>query len=248
MQMLKTYKYICVALVSICSVMPAAAEHYAMSDTLSSSTTTPKRYTSREEARKALEKDRHSTFFTGFSVGVDLVGPIMDAASSRGSVEGMCRAHLLETYFPVLEIGVGTCNHTDENTNLNFSTKSPYFRVGCDVNFSKNKTTGNRILGGVRYGFTSFEYDISAPPLVDPNWGTSLPFEMRNMEGKKHWAELLFGIESRVCSFLQIGWAVRYKFTLANQSADHAHPWYVPGYGRNKNGIFGANFNLIFEL
>ena len=100
MQMLKTYKYICVALVSICSVMPAAAEHYAMSDTLSSSTTTPKRYTSREEARKALQEDHHSTFFTGFSVGVDLVGPIMDAASSRGSVEGMCRAHLLETFFP----------------------------------------------------------------------------------------------------------------------------------------------------
>ena len=96
MQMLKTYKYICVALVSICSVMPAAAEHYAMSDTLSHAAP-PKRYTSREEARKALQEDHHSTFFTGFSVGVDLVGPIMDAASSRGSVECMCRAHLLDT-------------------------------------------------------------------------------------------------------------------------------------------------------
>ena len=245
--MLKISKYICVPLISLFAVLPATAFTQATKvDSLRSGNT--KLYTSREEARKALAKGNYANFLSGFSVGVDIVGPIMKAASSRGHIEGMCRVNLLDTYFPVFEMGLSSCNHTDESTDVNFSTKAPYFRLGCDVNFSKNKQSGNRIFGGVRYGFTSFDYDVSAPPIVDPTWGTSVPYNLKGLNGKKHWAELLFGIESKVCPFIQIGWSVRYKFSLKDDCSDFGNPWYVPGYGRNKNGIFGANFNFIFEL
>lgn len=245
--MLKISKYICVPLISLFAILPATASLPAeQMDSLKNGET--KLYTSREEARKALEKGSRAVFLSGISVGVDIVGPIMRVVSSRGHIEGMCRVNLLDTYFPIFEMGLSECNHTDESTNVNFTTKAPYFRLGCDVNFSKNKQSGNRILGGVRYGYTSFDYDVSSSPIIDPTWGTTVPYNLQGLNGKKHWAELLFGIESKICSFIQIGWSVRYKFSIKDDCSDFGKPWYVPGYGRNKNGIFGANFNLIFEL
>jgi hypothetical protein len=172
----------------------------------------------------------------------------MRAASSYGNYEGMVRLNLLETYFPILEIGLGDCSHTEESTNMKYSTRAPYFRIGCDMNFANNKQSGNRIFGGVRYGFSSFEYDIIAPDMVDPNWGTIVPYQIKGVNGNKHWGELVISLESRIFSHFQIGWAVRYKFTLSDKHGESSRAWYVPGFGKNKNGSFGANFNLIFEL
>lgn len=205
-------------------------------------------YTSREAARQALTAEAKANFFNGVSVGIDVVGPVMQALSSRGHIEGMLRVNILETYFPILEIGYSKCNHTDENTFVNYKANAPYFRVGLDVNLAKNKFSGNRIFAGMRYGFTSFEYDVSSQPVEDFIGGSSVPFHLTALEGNKHWAELLFGIETRITSFLQLGWALRYKFGLSEKSSYMGKPWYVPGYGRNKNGTFGANFNIILDF
>ena len=205
-------------------------------------------YTSREAARQALTAEAKANFFNGVSVGVDVVGPVMQALSSRGHIEGMLRVNILETYFPILEIGYSKCNHTDENTFVTYKANAPYFRVGLDVNLAKNKFSGNRIFAGMRYGFTSFEYDVSSQPVEDFIGGSSVPFHLTALEGNKHWAELLFGIETRITSFLQLGWALRYKFGLSEKSSYMGKPWYVPGYGRNKNGTFGANFNIILDF
>ncbi len=245
--MLKIYRFICIALLNVCTVGSALA-FVLQEGTDTVSKPNAKLYTSREAARRAIEKGEGPKLFSGVSIGVDIVGPIMRAASSYGNYEGMVRVNLLETYFPVLEIGIGDCNHTEESTNMKYATRAPYFRIGCDVNFSKNKQSGNRIFGGARYAFSSFEYDITAPDIIDPNWGTHVPYQMKGINGNKHWGELLFGIESRIFSHMQIGWAVRYKFSFADKHGESSKPWYVPGFGRNKNGSFGANFNLIFEL
>ena len=245
--MLKIYRFICIALLNVLTAVSAFA--FIPQEGMDSvRNPNVKLYTSREAARRAIEKNKEPKLFNGVGVGVDIVGPIMRAASSYGNYEGMIRVNLLETYFPVLEIGIGDCNHTEESTNITFATRAPFFRLGCDVNFSKSKKSGNRIFGGARYGFSSFEYDITAPDIVDPNWGTLVPYQLRKINGNKHWGELLFGIESRIFNHMQIGWAVRYKFNLADKHGDSSKPWYVPGFGRNKNGTFGVNFNLIFEL
>ncbi len=245
---LKIYRFICVLLLNICWGVPAVATtRCLLADTVAEKSDA-KLYSSREEARRALEAGEQPRFFSGVAVGVDIVGPITRMASSSGQLEAMCRVNLLETYFPILEVGFSECNHTDETSSVNYSTKAPYFRIGMDMNFSKNKLSGNRIFGGVRYGFTSFKYDVSSPGIYDPVWDVTIPYQVKGVSGNKHWGELLFGIESRVCSFIQLGWSLRYKFGLSEKSGGIGKPWYAPGYGRNKNGIFGANFNIIFEL
>ena len=109
-------------------------------------------------------------FLRGFAVSVDLVGPIQKMVSDYGQFEGAFRVNLRDKYFPIIEAGIGKASHNDAVTKISYSS-APYFRVGIDFNLMKMKHDVNRIYGGVRYGFSSFKYDISHPGVTDPKWG-----------------------------------------------------------------------------
>ena len=102
-------------------------------------------------------------FLRGFAVSVDLVGPIQKMVSDYGQFEGAFRVNLRDKYFPIIEAGIGKASHNDAVTKISYSSSAPYFRVGIDFNLMKMKHDVNRIYGGVRYGFSSFKYDISHP-------------------------------------------------------------------------------------
>lgn len=186
--------------------------------------------------------------FSGVSVSGDLVGLAMVALSPYGQLEAACRINLKETYFPIFEMGWGISDHTNETTNLHYKTNAPYFRIGCDYNFAKDRLSGNRILGGVRYAFTSFQYDVDGPDIIDQNWGTSTPFSFHGVNGKVHWFELVFGLEAKIWSFFHLGWTFRYRFRLSNKTSPLGDPWYVPGFGKNDSHALGGTFNIIFDI
>lgn len=186
--------------------------------------------------------------FAGFSVSGDLAGAVMAACSPFGQYEAAARINLKGRYFPVCEIGWGTSDHTDETTDIHYKTHAPYFRVGCDYNFARDPRAFGRILGGLRYGFSSFKYDVDGPDIVDPVWGTVTPFRLEGIKGKVHWAELSFGVEARMWSIFRLGWSFRYRVRLSNQTSEHGDPWYVPGYGRNDTHALSGTFNLIFDI
>lgn len=205
------------------------------------------RYASREEAAAALHRDS-IPLLAGLAVSADLVGPVMLTVSPYGQVEGALRANLRGRYFPCVEIGWGASNHTEENTGNHYKTSAPYFRLGADYNFARDRASGNRILGGVRYGFSSFRYDFSAPPVVDPVWGTAAPVAFTGMTSTVHWAEVSFGLEARIWGYFHIGWSFRYKFRLSQTHAPYGQAWYVPGYGRNDTSALGGTFSLLFDI
>lgn len=205
-------------------------------------------FASREEARKALKKYNGMPLFNGFAVGADLVGPMMKGLVSWRQYEVMGRLNLYKTYFPTVEIGMGKADHTNDDTSVNYQVNAPYYRVGVDVNFLKSKEARNFILGGVRYGFSTYDYSINGPNVVDPHWGTVLPYSMNDLNGSKHWLELVFGLETRIWKIIHMGWNFKYKFGLSESASPVGKPWYVPGYGENKNGTIGASFNLIIDF
>lgn len=186
--------------------------------------------------------------FAGISVSGDVVGLAMSIFSPYGQLEAACRANLKERFFPVFEMGWGISDHTDETTNLHYKTNAPYFRIGCDYNFANDRRSGNRILGGVRYAFTSFQYDVDGPDIIDPNWGTSTPFSFHGLNGKVHWFEVVFGLEAKIWSIFHLGWTFRYRVRLSNKMSPIGEPWYVPGYGKNDTHALGGTFNIIFDI
>lgn len=204
-------------------------------------------YVSAEEALIA-RLAKPIPLFAGVSVSTDLCGAAMATLSPWGQYEAAVRANFRQHYFPTVEIGIGSSNHTDETTGLHFKTHSPFFRTGCDLNIANNKRSGNRILTGLRYGFSTFTYDLNGPDIEDPVYGEFLPYRFTGVNGRMHWVEIVGGLEARIWKFIHLGWTLRYKIRISEKKSTLGHAWYVPGFGKNAGGQVGGTFNLIFDF
>lgn len=195
----------------------------------------------------SLQKDS-VPLFRGFAVSVDIAGPLVKAMGDYGEMEAALRLNLHDQYFPIVEIGYGEADHDDEVTQISYSTKAPYFRIGCDLNLLKNKHTPNRIYGGLRYAFTSYKVDMARPEIADPVWGSPTSFEIVGESCNQHWAEVVIGIDAKIVGPLHLGWNVRYKRRLSHKDCSAGKTWYIPGYGKWGDTRLGANFNVIIDI
>lgn len=195
-----------------------------------------------------IEKDSIS-FFRGFAVSFDLVGPAMLMLSDHGEYEAALRLNLHDQWFPTFELGIGRANHeNDEVTTLTYKTTAPYFRLGMDWNVMKNKHLANRIYAGFRYGFTAFKADIYSKALEDPVFKSKSDFGVEGMSCSQHWLEAVFGIDAQVYGPMHLGWTIRYLRRLFHKEGDIGQAWYVPGFGLNGQGHFNGNFYLIIDI
>lgn len=195
-----------------------------------------------------IKSSSEKTWFSGASLSADLVGLVMMAASSHGQAEAALRLNIKNKYFPIAEVGWGICDHREYSTGLHYKMDAPYYRIGCDYNFYKNRTSGNRIFAGLRYAFTSFRFDLDGPPIVDPLWGTTTPYSFNGVKSSMGWGELVFGLEAKIWKFFHLGWSFRYKVRLHEKKTSLGHPWFVPGYGKNGGSALGGTFNIVFDL
>ena len=114
----------------------------------------------------------------------NVAGVVLWQFSDYGEVEGGVRLNLKRKFFPVIEFGLGMCDKTHDETDIHYKTSSPFVRIGCDYNFIKNKSSNNRILGGLRLSYSSFKYDMDAPPLNAPMpHGVSLSLVLKQKSG-----------------------------------------------------------------
>ena len=186
--------------------------------------------------------------FAGVAASFDVAGAVMAMATSYGQYEAAIRANFKHRFFPIIEFGLGVSDKEDDNTNLKFKTSAPYARVGIDYNFAKDWRTGNRILGGVRVGYTNFKYDLTSPGIEDPVWKTPVGVNFTDVKSDAIWAELVFGIEAKIWKIIHLGWSVRYKHRFHQKVTEPGQSWYIPGFGKNDSHVFGATFNFIVDI
>jgi len=185
----------------------------------------------------------------GFAVSIDLAGPAQLALGDHGEIEGALRLNLHDQYFPIVEIGYGKADHSDDVvTGISYTTSAPYARIGCDLNLLKNKHSKNRLYGGLRYAFTSYKVSIAQPAFQDPVWGWSAPVGVDGERCSQHWLEAVVGIDAAIAGPLHLGWSVRYKRRIAHSDTAAGQSWYVPGYGRQGDTRLGATFNVIIDI
>ncbi len=179
----------------------------------------------------------------------NVAGVVLWQFSDYGEVEGGVRLNLKRKYFPVVEAGVGICDKTHDETDIHYKTSSPFVRIGCDYNFMKNKLSDNRIYGGIRFAYTSFNYDMDAPSLEDPYWsGSKLDFNFKNVRSNAFWCEFVFGLETKVWRRFCVGWSARYKKRFSHKVSETGKAWYIPGYGENDDHLFSGTLNAVFRF
>ncbi len=205
-------------------------------------------YAEQADSATLAAESKEIPTFAGISLSADLAGATMAAISPWGSYEGACRVSIKHRWFPIVEAGIGVSNHTAEATGIHYKTRAPFFRMGVDYNLTKNRRSFGRVLGGVRYGFTSFKYDVSGPPLIDNTWGGEVPFEFSGIRANAHWCEAVFGLDAKIWRFVRLGWSLRYKLLLSQKKSQLGKAWYIPGYGHNDSHAIGGTMNITFEL
>lgn len=189
--------------------------------------------------------------FQGVKVGVDVFGPLSRVLGSDShNSEAHVAVNLKNRFFPIVELGYGGMDTTDEETNIHFKTSAPFMRIGMDYNvFYKKPHLPGYFTVGVRYGFSSFKYDIQAPDLVDPNWGNiTVPVSYQGVKSNVSWAELAVGLSTNVYKNFYLGFTVRYRARLSMTQNENSEPSYIPGYGQGKSNNFGVTYNLIYQL
>ncbi len=203
-------------------------------------------------------------FYNGTYVGVDLYGigsKVLggDFLSSEISV----KVNLKNKFIPALELGFGNTDTWNE-TGIHYkSNTSPYFRIGVDYNtMAKKKEKNNFLYVGLRYGLSSFKYDVTTLPFNDPIWGDQLenpgihddiwggnvPYNHLGMKATVQWFELVLGVKVKVYKNFCMGWALRMKYKMSASISEYGNPWYVPGYGKYKSNNIGVTYSLIYKL
>lgn len=199
---------------------------------------------------KVTVEEKKVPLFSGYGIYTDICGLAMAQFAKWGQYEVGAHVGIKRRFYPSVELGIGNSNYADERSGLHYTTHSPYFRVGMDYNLNKDRQSKNRYYVGVRYGFSSFKYDLTGPDVTDDAWGGTFPFDYEGEHGVAHWGEALFGIQTQIWKFIHLGWTIRYKMRFHEKQATTGHAFYIPGYGKGgeSDGCFGGSFNLVFEL
>lgn len=196
-----------------------------------------------------LDLNDTTQVFQGISVSLDAVGPGGAVLGSDFTyAEAAFEVNLLNRFFPIIEVGHGSTDTTNEDTDLHYKTEAPYFRVGLNYNVQHKKKLPGHIYAGARIAYSSFNYDIDGPSMTDPVWGGEAPFRFTDIKSHALWSELLVGVRAQVFKNFHMGWSFRYKIRLNVKNSDYASPWYIPGFGANDNTKFGVTYNLIYYI
>ena len=196
----------------------------------------------------AIQKRDSIPLMNGFAVSFDVVGAAMMQLGSYGQYEGGLRLNMRNKYFPTVELGYGKADETDITTNIHYTTKAPYMRIGMDFNLLKDKRSSNHFFIGFRYAYTSYKDNVSLPEFKDPVWGNNVNYSCLDNKCYYHWVEAVVGIDAKIYGPLHLGWSLRYRKRIAYDEGILGKSWYVPGFGKSSNSSLGGTFNITFDI
>lgn len=225
-------------------------------------TSTPPPGNRPKSEKKEVKDQVNYPLYNGVSVGVDLWGVGSkalggDFLSSEVSID----VNLKNRFFPLIEMGYGKTD-TWSDKGIHYKSGAPFFRIGVDYNALFKKKHGHMLMVGLRYGASSFKYDIeslavsdpiyggniSNPNLEDEIWGGSLPYNHKGMKGSMQWAEFCVGIRAHIWKSIYMGWGIRFKFKLSASADPNGDPWYIPGYGKYGSNTTGITYTITYKL
>ncbi len=162
------------------------------------------------------------------------------------SAELALTANLSNRFLPVIEVGFGHANMVSQLYEIGYRTRAPYYRIGMDYNMQYKNGKPNYIYLGGRVGYTTFDYSVNAPSLIDPVWGDEVPVQLTDMPSSTVWAEAVGGVRAEIAKNFCMGWSLRYKYLLHQGNITNGGPWYIPGFGTGKKTSFGATYSITY--
>lgn len=180
--------------------------------------------------------------FHDASVSLDIWDPVMRAIGQKyGLFSAAVEISLHNRYKPVFEVGLGQAKSTPSGNNFTYSSPvSPFFRIGMNYNFLYNSSPDYQFFGGLRYGFSSFNYTVENVTVDGSYWGEDAYFNLPTQRSTAGWFEILFGLRIKLWGTISAGWSFKYHTILHESKVRYGQPWYIPGFGSRTAAVTGA--------
>lgn len=183
------------------------------------------------------------------TVGVDLWAPLTRAFGTAYGLIGFSgQLNMHNRYIPTLEVGLGNADYDPENNNYRYkSSIAPYFKIGADYNFLYNSNPDYLFYAGLRFGFTSFNYDITDVTINPGYWEPEHTMAIPKQHANATYVEFLLGLRVMIYKNLSLGWNVRLHNLMHSTSGKYGDPYYIPGMGTRCSKV-GASFSVFYTL
>ncbi len=184
------------------------------------------------------------------TVGLNIWDPLMRIMGQKyGGVSVWGELSIHNRFKPIIEIGFGTADYSPEDGNYTYkSSFAPYFKIGMNYNFMFKSTPDYQFYAGLRYGFSSFSYEITD---VRPNsdyWQENTVFNIPAQNSSAGFGEIVLGMKVHILKNISLGWALNYHMILhESKNTPYGEPWYIPGFGTRTSAI-GGNFSIMYTL
>lgn len=154
-------------------------------------------------------------------------------------------ARISKKFYAAGEIGYNRTSHTD--TSYSYKGSGQYITLGVDYDFlnKKDPNEKNMIYGGIHYGFARNSYEAPFYNISNEYWDANQPGSFAKTNMTAHWIELTFGMRIEVLNNFFLGWAVREKIILSENSPETFHPIVIPGFG---DGSKKSQFDLTYTV
>ncbi len=188
----------------------------------------------------------------GGNIKVDIGNTIYEMAVSgadRLSFEAVLNFNLKRRFFPTIEGGFASAKHKVGN-GATYSGKGAFGRIGLDINCFKPEHKSvwlNLILIGARVGFGTQKYDTNDLSLHDVYWGDSR-IDFNGQVRTDVWVEVNASLQVNIYKGFTMGWGIRERILCTRGKKANVLPWYIPGYGVNKNASFGFNYYIGYRF
>jgi len=147
----------------------------------------------------------------------------------------------------------GNEKRTIDETQVNFTTKGSYFKVGVDYNAYENwLDMENAIFVGLRYGLSSYKNTLNSHTIFnsDTYWNENglITTPIKYSNSTTHFVELIIGIKAKIFNNLYLGINAQLKNYVANKNPDNFTNLYVPGFGKTTDDSkWGVGFGYTIS-
>ena len=197
------------------------------------------------------EKKKFSDYplLNALSLGVNVWDPIMLVAGQKyGGIDVWADLSIHNSFFPIVEFGVGVADDKPENGNYRYKGKPSFYgKIGLNYNFFRKSNSDYQLYLGVRGGFSSFKYDITDITINSPYWSQTNQLEILDQHATAIYGEAVVGIKVKIWKAFSMGWSFRYHHLFKCNDAPNSSAWYIPGFG-TRNSKLGATFSLIYTI
>jgi hypothetical protein len=151
-------------------------------------------------------------------------------------------------WFAIIEGGF--MNAYADREQFSYEANGFFLRTGMDYNllFREGLNKDDLLLVGARYSFSSLNHEANDYFISDPYWG-DYTGSLDPTSFQLHWLEMHAGVRTEIFPKLYLGWSIKLRLKIYENSDSFLNPYYIAGYGHGKRRApLMAHFSVLYKF